>query len=162
MNHVTVVPAPNLEPADERGWRFPVATESDIVTLATICHMKQQQREPLGPTAGACKNDWCDDEELDDNDDRFSTCLVTLTTDGTRAVKMIFLDRLAEVLCCQKLASYVTCTSMIELEDTITVIAARNAKWRKEDVQFMNEIATIMEQIASKGVTDIPWCISKN
>ncbi|KAF2165949.1 hypothetical protein M409DRAFT_23679 [Zasmidium cellare ATCC 36951] len=115
----------------------------------TVCHSKQQQREVLRTANGAQEEDWSDEESSFD-DDNASTCAAVLTTDDTKSTKMGFLDRLAEILCSHKEASYVTCTSMIEDEGSVTLLAARNEEWTSEDAKLLNQTASIMEQIASQ------------
>jgi hypothetical protein len=92
--------------------------------------VKRQQRKPLDVAKGEEKDNWSDEEQLSDGDDDDLTNLpASLTTDNAKSIKMRFLDRLAEILCRDKHASYVTCTSMLEREDDITIVAARNTKW---------------------------------
>jgi hypothetical protein len=43
---------------------------------------------------------------------------------------------------------------MLEREDDIAIVAARNAKWETKDRRFLNVLANIMEKIASKGLSD--------
>lgn len=153
MNHVKIIPIPTTaEYKEQQAWRFPVETESEIVALAAVCRLKRQQREPLEPATEGDSGRWSDDEELDDEDDCVSLRIASLTTDSTKTIKRTFLDRLAEILCSHKHASYVTCTSMIEYEDAITIVVARNAKWTDADVRILDGVAAIMEKIASRGV----------
>jgi hypothetical protein len=56
---------------------------------------------------------------------------------------MEFLDRLAEIVCREKLASYVTYTSIIEDGDQVMIVIARSAKWTKTDRKFFEQTCQI-------------------
>lgn len=155
MNHITTIPVPNsTQRTGSPIWRFPKKYESEIVNLATQCQLKQQQREPLDVVLpdDVAKSD------SDDDDDLSTSFPTQLTVDGTKQVKMEFLDRLAEIVCRHKDASYVTCTSITEDEDQVMIVIARNAKWTEEDMVFLNKLANLMEMISSRGrqAVDMP------
>jgi hypothetical protein len=150
MNRITTIPVPaTIQRTGSPIWRFFKEQESEIVNLAAQCQLKQQQREPLDVVLP-------DDEaecDSDDDDDLSTVFPAQLTTDGTKQIKTEFLDRLAEIVCREKHASYVTCTSIIEEEDQVMIVIARNAKWVEEDKVFLNKLVDLMEMI-SRGR---PW-----
>lgn len=147
MDHITTIPVfPTAQQTQVPVWHLPSEKEYEIATLAARCQLKQQQREPLDVVVR-------EEEAEHDVDDDLSTSFPTqLTTDGTKQIKMEFLDRLAELVCHKKLASYVTCTSMTEHEDQVTIVIARNATWKDTDRKFLNKLACLMESISSKGL----------
>jgi len=147
MDHITTIPVfPTLQPTESVIWHLPSEQEYEIANLAAQCQLKQQQREPLDVVVQ-------EEEAERDVDDDLLSCLPTqLTTDGTKQIKMAFLDRLAELVCREKRASYVTCTSMTDYEDQVTIVIARNATWEDTDREFLNTLACIMESISSKGL----------
>ncbi|KAL2017235.1 hypothetical protein VTK56DRAFT_2394 [Thermocarpiscus australiensis] len=78
-----------------------------------------------------------------------------LTVDDTEPFKKDFLDRLAEMLCREKDPSFIACAAMIEREDEITIVAARNGgSWAVQDVRLLEELATIVERISLDDVFD--------
>lgn len=158
MNRITTVPVPaTTQRTGSPIWRFSKQHESEIVSLAAQCQSNQQQREPLDIVLPD------DEAESDsDDDDDFSTSFpAELTTDGTKQVKREFLDRLAEIVCRKKQASFVTCTSIIEEEDQVIIVIARNERWTEEDKVFLNELADLMEMISSRGRHTVGRCYLK-
>ncbi|RBQ72072.1 hypothetical protein FVER14953_14019 [Fusarium verticillioides] len=154
MAHVSIIPAPILanESAATSAWCFQSDIESEITALAAWCQVKQQQREPLKATTEE-DDDASSDELINEHDvDCLTDDRTLLTKDGTKLIKQDFLDRLAELLCCMKKPSFITCTAMIEEQDEVTIVAARNgAKWTADDKNLMEELATIMERLSSDG-----------
>ena len=152
MDHLTIQPIPSVDTLDQRVWRFPTKTESQVTTLAAICHARQKQREPLSCDSVADIEDLCDDGSWPEDGEGTSTRAANLTDDNNiRSVKTSFLDRLAEILCSSKDASFVTCTSMILCQESVTIFAARNATWTESEKKLLEHIATTMERIASRG-----------
>jgi hypothetical protein len=156
MDRITTIPViSTAQPTQIPVWHFPTEQEYEIANLAARCQLKQQQREPLDVVVR-------EEEAEHDIDDDLSTSFPTqLTTDGTKQLKMAFLDRLAELVCRKKLASYVTCTSMTEHEDQVTIVIARNATWKDTDRKFLNTLACLMESISSKGLLFVDVCYSR-
>ncbi|KAM0079694.1 hypothetical protein ACKRZS_008166 [Fusarium odoratissimum] len=154
MAHVSIIPAPTLanESAATSTWCFQPDTESEITALAAWCQVKQQQREPLKATSEE-DDDASSDELINEHDvDCLTDDRALLTKDGTKSIKQDFLDRLAELLCCMKKPSFITCTAMTEEQDEVTIVAARNgAKWTADDKNLMEDLATIMERLSSDG-----------
>lgn len=150
MGQVTIIPAPNPPRlTDDPHWHLSSDLECEITTLAALCELKRQQREPL---VVAIPDDEDDESEGDEDDDLLTSFPTQLTPDGTKQTKMEFLDRLAEIVCREKHGSYVTCTSiMTEHEDDVTIVVSRNANWSNSDTKFFNELTRIMESIASRG-----------
>ncbi|KAL3486673.1 hypothetical protein BJX62DRAFT_241724 [Aspergillus germanicus] len=62
---------------------------------------------------------------------------------------MEFLDQLAELFCPKKDADYVSCTSLMESEEEVTIFAARNAAWVDVDVKLLEEVASMLESVAT-------------
>jgi hypothetical protein len=153
MNPVIILPVPPLGVVDgnQRLWHLSGDTESEIFALAAICHGEWQQREPLRSATGAEEADWPDDDEILTDEDNISTHVAVLTDDRSKSSKMNLLDRLAEILCNHKQASYVTCTSMIESAESITLYAARNARWTDADIVLLENVANVMKQIGAQG-----------
>jgi hypothetical protein len=101
MDHVIIVPLPpGPHPKGDSAWHLSGGIESEITTLAAWCQVERQQRKPLEIAKGEEKEDWSDEEQLSDGDDDDLTNLpASLTEDNAKSIKMIFLDRLAEILC---------------------------------------------------------------
>jgi hypothetical protein len=152
IEHVTIQATPAMPSLDERAWRLPPGTESRITTLAAICHARQKQRDPLDCDTGAETEGSSEDDSISDTDESSSNRAANLTDDSdVRPTKTVFLDRLAEILCSSKDASFVTCASMITCPERVTVFVARNARWTDNDVELMECVAKTMEKIASRG-----------
>lgn len=150
--HVTIQTTPSVGALDDCAWRLSTETESKITTLAAICHARQKQRNPLDCDTGAGMGDLSEEYILSDADDSASTRVATLTDDSNiRTTKTEFLDRLAEILCSSKDASFVTCASITMHQESVTILVARNALWTDEDVRLMEHVAKAMEDIASRG-----------
>jgi hypothetical protein len=133
MNRITTIPMPiTTQRTGSSIWRFSKEQESEIVNLAAQCQSKQQQREPLDVVLPHDEAEY----DSDDDDDLSTSFPSKLTTDGTKQVKMEFPDRLAEIVCREKHASYVTCTSIIEEEDQVMIVIARNARWTEMTRNF--------------------------
>lgn len=75
-----------------------------------------------------------------------------LTEEGTKSVKMRFLDRLAETLCYKKDPHYVTCTAMQETADEVNILALRNARWGGKDIKLLEEVARQLELVANRSM----------
>ncbi|KAJ5814770.1 hypothetical protein N7474_006547 [Penicillium riverlandense] len=152
MGHVTVIP-PSSQVVGYGGvdWHLSADIESDITTLAAICQVNQPQRTPLG--AGKEEKIHDDysggDERASIRDGSSTNVNACLTGDDTKSIKMVFLDRLAELLCYKKHAHYVTCTSLLEGQDEITIFAARNATWEEKDRELLESLANMLELIAT-------------
>ncbi|KAL3447815.1 hypothetical protein BJX65DRAFT_317942 [Aspergillus insuetus] len=143
MPHVQLLSRPVDIVRDQAGdsiWRLPPDIESEITTLATVCHVEHQQRIPLA--AGREE----DIREADSSDDEESENGSHFATDS---VRMEFLDQLAELICRDKDANYVTCTSLMESEEEVTIFAARNAAWVDADVKLLEEVASMLESVAT-------------
>lgn len=81
------------------------------------------------------------DEQMDGDQQPSTSIAASLTEEGTKSVKMRFLDRLAEILCYKKKAHYVTCTAMQETADEVNILAVRNARWGERDIKLLEEMA---------------------
>lgn len=115
MSRVTIVPLHiPPHPTDDSAWHLSADIESEITTLAAWCQVKRQQRKPLDVAKGEEKDNLLGEEQLNGGDDDYLTNFpAALTIDNTKSIKMGFLDGLAEILCYEKNASYVTCASML-------------------------------------------------
>jgi hypothetical protein len=162
MPHVQLLSPPVDIVRDEAGdsiWQLPPEIESEITTLATVCHVKNQQRIPLaaGREEDMHEPDSSDDEESE-NGSHFATNVAGRLGPGTaKSVRMEFLDQLAELICRKKDADYVTCTSLMESEEEVTIFAARNAAWVDADVKLLEEVASMLESVATTGKARIIW-----
>jgi hypothetical protein len=122
---ISLPASPDSTDAASFEWRLPPDLESEITTLAALCHVKQQQREPIPRSTNR------GDDEIDDGDpaedeegtDMFSS--LSLSDDG--ALKGGFLDRLAELLCYRKSPALITATGLMYDDEETTVVAARNS-----------------------------------
>lgn len=162
MQHIQVLLHPVEIALDEAGdsvWRLPPDIESEITTLATVCHVKHQQRTPLaaGREEDIREADSSDDEGSQ-NGSNFATDVVGRLGIGTvKSVRMRFLDHLAELICRKKEANYVTCTSLMESEEEATIFVARNASWVDTDIELLEKVANMLEAVASRGRADKVW-----
>ncbi|KAJ6444874.1 polyketide synthase [Purpureocillium lavendulum] len=135
-------------------WHFSSHDELEILSLAAWCQAKQQQREPIQSSRDA------DDDGLSDSSeatDRSSSSINTqlLARDGTMPTKEYFLDHLAEILCFEKSPSFIASTAMMEQDDMVTIVAARNgASWTKRDSEILEYLATFMEKWSRSDVFD--------
>ena len=162
MPHVQVLSGPVEIPLGEVGdsvWRFPPDTESEITTLATVCHVKHQQQTPLAPGMEEdIREVDSSDDERDENDSNFATDVVCRLGIGTgKSIRMRFLDRLAELICRKKEAHYITCTSLMESEEDATIFVVRNASWTDTDIELLEKVANMLEAVASRGRVDKLW-----
>lgn len=51
----------------------------------------------------------------------------------------------------RKNADYVTCTSLKEGQDEVTILSARNAIWRDNDIKLLEDLAKMLELVAAQG-----------
>lgn len=159
MQHVQVLSRPveiSLNEAGDSIWRLPPNIESEITTLATVCHAKHQQRTPLaaGREEDNREADSSDDEGSE-NGSNFATDVVGRLGIGTvKSIRMGFLDHLAELICRKKEAQYVTCTSLMESEEEATIFVARNASWLSADIELLEKVANMLGAVASRGRAD--------
>lgn len=155
MNRVKCLDLSPQVPSPEAGaWHLSAEIESDITTLAAICQVKHPQRVPLEKSVDEEVNyaESSGGEQMDGGIKPSTTIAASLTEEGTKSVKMRFLDRLAEILCYKKHPHYVTCTAMQETADEVTILALRNANWRKKDIKILEEMARQLELVASRGM----------
>lgn len=97
------------------------------------------------------------DEQMDGDEQPSTSIAASLTEEGTKSVKMRFLDRLAEILCYKKDAHYVTCTAMQETDDEVNILALRNDRWEGKDIKLLEEVARL-ELVANRGIRGIFIC----
>ena len=162
MGHVQVLSRPveiTLDEARDSVWRLPSDIESEFTTLKTVCHVKHQQRTPL---AAAREEDIREADSSDDEGSENGSIIATdvvgpLRTDTANSIKMKFLDQFAELICRKKEANYVTCTSLMESEEEVTIFAARNAVWDDVDIALLEKVASTLEAVASGGRADRVW-----
>ncbi|GIC87413.1 uncharacterized protein Aud_003797 [Aspergillus udagawae] len=157
MQHVQVLSRPveiSLDEAGDSVWRLPPDIESEITTLATVCHVKHQQRTPLaaGREEDIREADSSDDEESEIGSNFATDVVGRLGTGTIKSIRMRFLDQLAELICRKKEADYVTCTSLMESEEEATIFAARNAPWVDADIELLEKVANMLEVVASRGL----------
>lgn len=162
MQHVQVLSRPVEICLDEAGgsvWRFPPDIESEITTLATVCHVKHQQRTPLaaGREEDIREADRSDDEGGETGSSFATDVAGRLGTCTVKSIRMRFLDQLAELICRKKEAHYVTCTSLMESEEEATIFVARNASWVDADIELLEKVAKLLEAVASRGRADKVW-----
>ncbi|KAJ5874350.1 uncharacterized protein N7529_002780 [Penicillium soppii] len=138
-------------------WHLPTEIESDITTLAAICQVKHQQRTPLETSVDGevSQAESSGDEQMDGDKQPWTSIAASLTEEGTKSVKMRFLDRLAEILCYKKEAHFVTCTAMQETNDEVNILALRNAEWEEQDIKLLGEMARQLELVANRGMLGI-------
>ncbi|KAH7082728.1 hypothetical protein BKA63DRAFT_486180 [Paraphoma chrysanthemicola] len=141
-------------PIDDKAWHLPPRTQAEIAALTTWCHVYRQQQEPLDTTVHTeeeteNEDDDDDDDSVDDEDDNFTNICGLLTANDSRNVISTFLDALAEIICREKHASFVTCTSLFEDGDECTIFIARNAKWTDADKTYLGSVVTALEEVAS-------------
>jgi hypothetical protein len=132
-------------------WHFPPHDEAELVALACVCRLQQQQREQLQVEPNLTA-DGVEDDEEDDELEAATDVGRALTGSGKEKLKSRFLDRLAELIAREKRSSFVTCTSLAEREDSITIIIARNTTWDQKDRVFLGHLANFWEALASKGL----------
>ncbi|KAL3473722.1 hypothetical protein BJX99DRAFT_261123 [Aspergillus californicus] len=155
MKHVQVLSGPaeiSLDEAGDSVWRLPPDIESEITTLATVCQVKHAQRTPLaaGREEDIRETGGSSNDEGSENGSNFATDVVGRLGTGTaKSIRMRFLDHLAELICRKKEAHYVTCTSLMESEEEVTIFAARNAPWVDADIELLEKVASMLEVVAS-------------
>ncbi|KAI2923113.1 hypothetical protein CBS63078_2661 [Aspergillus niger] len=154
MKHVTKLHLPRPPAGLETGvWNLPNEIESQITTLAAIIQVQHQQRTPL---ARKEDEDEAESEDAESSSDEklgnyglgSSAIVAPLASESTKDLKRCFLDRLAELLCYEKNAHYVTCTYLREGEEEVTILASRNATWKDKDINLLESLASTLEQLA--------------
>lgn len=157
MKHVTKLHLPRPPAGLETGvWNLPNEIESQITTLAAIIQVQHQQRTPL---ARKEDEDEAESEDAESSSDEklgnyglgSSAIVAPLASESTKDLKRCFLDRLAELLCYEKNAHYVTCTYLREGEEEVTILASRNATWKDKDINLLESLASTLEQLAVRG-----------
>ncbi|KAJ4129105.1 hypothetical protein NW768_007636 [Fusarium equiseti] len=152
MAHIHIIAPLSVSPgaSDVIEWHFPPDLESEISTLATSCHVRQQQREPIVQSA---QQD--EDGALDLMDDGECTRpFSTLTLDSDTEMKSRFLDRLAELLCYDKKPVLITSTALVSDTKDNIIVCARNSStrgntWSTKDVDMLEHLAEILEKTSS-------------
>lgn len=137
-------------------WNLPNEIESQIITLAAVLHVQQQQRTPLAREEEEDEEETDDegissDEQLGNHELGSSAVVAPLASENTKNLKRCFLDQLAELLCYKKDAHYVTCTYLREGVDEVTILASRNAAWEDKDIRLLESLAGTLEQLAVRG-----------
>ncbi|RDK42093.1 phosphoserine aminotransferase [Aspergillus phoenicis ATCC 13157] len=154
MKHVTKLHLPRPPAGLETGvWNLPNEIESQITTLAAIIQVQHQQRTPLArkedeDEAESEDTESSSDEKLGNHGLGSSAIVAPLASESTKDLKRCFLDRLAELLCYEKNAHYVTCTYLREGEEEVTILASRNATWKDRDINLLESLASTLEQLA--------------
>lgn len=92
------------------------------------------------------------DEQMHGSKQPSTSIAASLTEGDTKSVKMRFLDRLAEILCYEKNPHYVTCTALQETADEVNILALRNARWGKKDIELLEEVARQLELVANRSM----------
>ncbi|KAH7180054.1 uncharacterized protein B0J16DRAFT_403471 [Fusarium flagelliforme] len=152
MARIRIISPPSVSsgPSDVEEWHFPTDLESEISTLATSCHVQQQQREPI--VQSVQQNE---DDTLDSMDDGECTKpFSTLTLDNDVEMKRGFLDRLAELLCFDKKPDLITSTALVSDRKDNIILCARNSSprgntWSTKDVNMLENLAGVLEKTSS-------------
>ncbi|KAI3010460.1 hypothetical protein CBS147346_1673 [Aspergillus niger] len=154
MKHVTKLHLPRPPAGLETDvWNLPNEIESQITTLAAIIQVQHQQRTPLARKEDEYEAESEDaesssDEKLGNHGLGSSAIVAPLASESTKDLKRCFLDRLAELLCYEKDAHYVTCTYLREGLEEVTILASRNATWKDKDISLLESLASTLEQLA--------------
>ncbi|TPX07261.1 uncharacterized protein E0L32_010855 [Thyridium curvatum] len=146
---ITSLPA-SPGPSDGLEWRFPPDLESEITTLAALCQVRQQQREPIAPHTQEGE----DDVDNPTEDEECTAFLSSLSLDDYTEDKRGFLDRLAELLCYSKDPTLITGTALIYSDEEATIVAARNSSssgdtWSRRDRKMLEYLAEVLERVSS-------------
>lgn len=149
---ITSLPA-SPDSSDAVEWHFAPDLESEITTLATLCQLKQQQREPI-PNYTQGREDSMDDPMEDEECTNFSP---SLSLEDDAQMKKGFLDRLAELLCYRKDPALITSTALVYCDEVATIVAARNSSsggstWSPRDIKMLEYLAEVLERISSNGL----------
>ncbi|KAH8752838.1 hypothetical protein F5883DRAFT_621355 [Diaporthe sp. PMI_573] len=152
MTRVRIITSLPASPgsSDALEWRFPPDLESEITTLAALCQVKQQQREPIAPPTQEGEDDVDNPTEDEECTDFFSS----LSLDDDTEIKRGFLDRLAELLCYRKDPTLIASTALIYSDEEATIVAARNSSlggdtWSYRDFRMLEYLAEVLERISS-------------
>jgi hypothetical protein len=145
MSRIKILSSPDTAGTDEAvTWRLSGKVESQITTLAAWCQVRQQQQKPLEPQASSED----EDSESDDAEEVLTVIGAPLTTLDVTPIKRAFLDALAEIVCRQKHASFVTCTYLSEQDDDrCHIYIARNAAWTADDTKYLEYLARYLAGI---------------
>ncbi|OIW30057.1 hypothetical protein CONLIGDRAFT_644082 [Coniochaeta ligniaria NRRL 30616] len=152
MTRVRIITSLPASPgsSDALEWRFPPDLESEITTLAALCQVNQQQREPIAPSTQAGE-DGMDDPT---GDEECTNSFSSLSLVDDAEMKRGFLDRLAELLCYRKDPTLITSTALIYSDEEAIIVAARNSSsggdtWSHRDVRMLEYLAEVLERISS-------------
>ncbi|KAI3571264.1 hypothetical protein IWW34DRAFT_710074 [Fusarium oxysporum f. sp. albedinis] len=152
MAQISIISSLSVSPGsgDVVEWHFPPDLESEISTLATSCHVRQQQREPIVQSVQEDEDGALDLMEDGECTKPFST----LTLDNDVEMKSGFLDRLAELLCFDKKPVLITSTALVSDSKEDIIVCARNSStsgntWSTKDVEMLEHLAGVLERISS-------------
>ncbi|PNP82367.1 hypothetical protein FNYG_04302 [Fusarium nygamai] len=152
MAHIRIISSlsVSLGSSDVVEWHFPPDLESEISTLASLCHVRQQQREPIVQSAQEDEDGTLDLMEDGECTKPFST----LALDNDVEMKSGFLDRLAELLCFDKKPVLITSTALVSDSKEDIIVCARNSStsgntWSTKDVEMLEHLAGVLERISS-------------
>jgi hypothetical protein len=130
---------------DVSTWHFPQDTQAEMAALTTWCRVRQQQQTPLDDTTQDDNEMTSSDADDDDDHEDFTTACADADSCDTQLIVSTFLDALAVIICCKKLASFATCTYLIQHEDDCTILLARNAAWTGADTSYPEYLTMTLE-----------------
>lgn len=154
MTRVRIIAPLPVSPGTTHGveWGLRPDLESEITTLAALCQVKQQQREPIAPSPQESEDGR---DDLTEDEECTSSFFPSLPLDAAE-IKRGFLDRLAELLCYRKDPVLISSTALIYRDDEVTIVAARNSSlgedaWSNKDVRMLEYLGEVLERISSDG-----------
>lgn len=159
MAHIHILPSLSVstEAGDAGEWHFHPDLESEITTLATSCHVRQQQRDPI---VQPVQQD--EDGTVDLTDDGECTKpFSTPSSENDVEMKIGLLDRLAELLCFDKKPVLITSTALMADNKDNIIVCARNSSdngntWSTKDVDMLEHLAGVLEKASSGGSWPLP------
>ena len=130
-------------PSEHGEWRFTEEQEARFTAKTCLIAAQGEQQES---EKYETKLDEAADESDASTDDG-----VMIVDSGLPGLKRRFLDRLAEIFAREKLAAFVSATSMKEYEDSVTIVIVRNQAIVKKDKRFGKTLRRCLESISAKG-----------
>lgn len=121
-------------------WNFPGLNRHHFTAYANLLALRNDgQVEPI-----SLGNEILDEDKFDDDSDAISIDTSRpqqISDSGCDQLKMKFLDCLAELTANKKGGKFVTCSSMMEGEETVTLWITRNGGFQVSDNIFFEKLS---------------------
>lgn len=136
-------------------WTFPGLNKHHFIALANLLALRNQgQVEPISLYEESQNGDDSSYDNETSSIDTSQACQISVS--GHDKLKREFLDCLAELMANERGGKSVTCSSMRETEEEVTLWIARNEGFRGSDHTFMETLGRLLEGLSnSNGGLDL-------